>query len=324
MRLIPITDRTACIDGVTMTAVYLLPDGGCILIDPGHPCDGEALDALLIKEKLPVRGVLSTHMHHDHFGNCRLFAKKYGLPVILPAGEVAGCRSAEALSAALGFRSSYRVRQSKTLSSTLGPVDETIGFAQTSVTVAGAEFEVLHTPGHTVDCVCFRTPDNVLVVGDVLSSEDVLATLRAPYTGCIAQDLTAKRAVGADSCSWCVLAHRGFVSGRELPALAEKNIAVVESVVNTVRGILTQPMSIDEIIPLFCEARGIYGPTPLHGMQLRHVVGAVLGYLLDRGEAVPETRRGLTHFIPADGTPPGGDEAKWDGSEVQGSENSEK
>lgn len=318
MKLIPITDRTACIDGVTMTTVYLLPDGGCILLDPGHPHDEEKLDALLEKENLVVRGILSTHAHHDHFGNCRHLAEKYHLPVILPIGEAASCRSPEAASTWLGFRSSFRVKNSRILSSTLGPIDIPIGFDQTSIEVAGETFRILHTPGHTIDCVSFLTPDNVLVVGDVLFSEDILSKMRAPYTSYIEQDIASKRLIGRTKCDWCVMGHRGYVPGSALPELSEKNIRLTEDVVRTVRSLFDHPMGMDEIIPRFCEARGIYGPTPLHGMQMRHIVSGVVGYLLDRGEIVSDTLHGLTHFIPSDGVPPTEDDLSWEGNEVQG------
>jgi|GEM_PF-425321 len=296
MNLFHVIGQTWAIDGSTMSVVYRLGGDDCVLLEPGHPADRAAIEAVLDEQHLRVRGILSTHSHHDHFGNARYFAKKYGgLPIVLPLGEAAACRSPEAMADILGFRSTYYTR-SAALSPVLGPVDETIGFDQAAVESAGAVFDVIHTPGHTADCVSFRTPDGVLIVGDVLSTHDRLQRLRAPYTTNFALDLSSKRLLAETPCTFCVMAHNGVAPAKDVSAIAAENIAVLEDMIDTVRGLIERPMSIDEIIPLFCEVRGIYGPTPVHGMHARHVVGGIIGYLLDRGEIAPETQRGLTHF----------------------------
>ncbi len=43
-------------------------------------------------------------------------------------------------------------------------VDEEIGLEDGPLEVCGAVFEVIHTPGHSVDHVAFRTPDAVRYV----------------------------------------------------------------------------------------------------------------------------------------------------------------
>jgi len=320
MALTQITDQTWIINGVTITTVYRMDAHSCILIDSGHYTNCKDIERLLEESGLTVRGILSTHAHHDHFGNCRYFAEKFGLPVILPLGEAGACCTAESYCAYLGLRSSFRAR-SGSLAVAVGPVDETIGFDQPSITVAGETFDVLHTRGHTFDCVSFRTPDGVLVIGDLLSTRNELTKLRAPYTSSIEQDLASKRRIAAEPCTACVMGHRGWARPEELPALAKDNIAVIESMVDTVRKLIVAPMGIDDIIPLFCKARGIYGPTALHGMEMRHVVGAILGYLLNRHEIKSDTERGLTHFIPCSGEQRLADnDGLFDGREMSGRE----
>ena len=320
MELIPITGNTYCIDGATMSVLYKLPDGGCVLLDPGHPRDGKAIDELLIENGLTVKGVLSTHVHHDHFGNCRYFAEKYNLPVILPLGEAACCRSLHSFSYTMGFLSTWILAESKAIMTVIGPVDETIGFNQDSITIAGTKFEVIHTPGHSLDNVCFKTPDGVLVIGDVFSSHDVLKNLRAPYTSAIGLDIESKKLIGKTDCSYCVLAHKGVVEGSELPKLAEANIAVLESMINNVEEIVDHPMHIDEIIPLFCEMRSIRGMSPGHGMHIRHVIGTILGYLIDNKKLVSSTTGGLTSYQPADSASvSAGTQLTFSGTEMEGS-----
>ncbi len=42
-------------------------------------------------------------------------------------------------------------------------------------------FGLVRTPGHTVDHICVRTPDNVLYVGDAMMTGRVLHRAKFPY-----------------------------------------------------------------------------------------------------------------------------------------------
>ena len=296
MKLTQITDHVYIADGATITTVYRMGDD-CILIDTGHPNDGDDLIRVLDENHLKVRGILSTHYHADHFGNCRRIAKLYDLPVILPLGEAGFCRSLEALGESFGFHGTQYIKNDQ-ITTILGPVDETIGFDQRDITVAGVKFDVFHTPGHTGDNVSFRTPDGVLVVGDVLITPEKLAPLRAPFTTNIAQDLLSKKQVAETPCRYCVMAHCGYVPASSLPGVLKVNIDAFAQVINVVRGIITRPMTMDEIVPRFCQIRGINGNTLTRGVQMRHIVGAIVGYLIDGGELATETALGLTYYIP--------------------------
>lgn len=296
MKLTQITEHVYIADGATVTTVYRMGDD-CILIDSGHPNDGDDLIRVLGENHLNVRGILSTHYHADHFGNCRRIAKLYDLPVILPLGEAGFCRSLEALGESFGYHGTQYIKDAP-MTTILGPVDETIGFDQREITVAGVKFDVFHTPGHTGDNLSFRTPDGVLVVGDVLITPEKLAPLRAPYTTNIAQDLLSKKLVAETPCRYCVMAHRGYVPASSLPGVLKVNVAAFAEIIGVMRGVINKPMTMDEIVPRFCKVRGINGNTLTRGVQMRHISGAIVGYLIDSGELATETALGLTYYIP--------------------------
>ncbi|GAB1643525.1 MBL fold metallo-hydrolase [Krasilnikovia sp. MM14-A1259] len=140
MRGVALVDRLP--DGVTLvrapnpgpmtldgTNTWVLRPSGAtaaVVIDPG-PDDAGHLAAIAAHQ--PVSTILITHGHHDHVeGAARLSALLGGAPV--RAADPAHCVGAPPLTAG-------------------------------TLVLAGLEIEVLPTPGHTRDSVCFRTADAV-------------------------------------------------------------------------------------------------------------------------------------------------------------------
>jgi glyoxylase-like metal-dependent hydrolase (beta-lactamase superfamily II) len=103
-----------------------------VVIDPGPQHDGHLAD---IAGFAPIAAILVTHGHHDHVeGAAKLSRLLGGAPV--RAADPEHCRHADPL--------------------TPGTLRE-----------AGLEIEVLATPGHTADSVCFLTHDAVFT-GDTI------------------------------------------------------------------------------------------------------------------------------------------------------------
>ena len=133
--------------------------GRCVLVDPG--CYGadelEPLEDLLAQEQLTPEAILLTHGHFDHiFGVKPLQDRFGGIPVYLhPADEVVLDGSAD-------------------MADRLALTPPETGFKWTPLqegplSVAGIDFEVIHTPGHTPGGVCFfERKAGVLFTGDTL------------------------------------------------------------------------------------------------------------------------------------------------------------
>ena len=104
-------------------------------------------------------GVLLTHGHSDHVGGCARFAS-YGIPVYTTEEE------AEKMFADSANDESERLIRHY-------PVYLLSG-GQT-ITVAGIDFKVISTPGHTAGSVCYLA-DGCLFTGDTLFREAVGGT----------------------------------------------------------------------------------------------------------------------------------------------------
>lgn len=119
----------------------------CIVIDPGD--DAERIAAAVNGKE--VTAILLTHGHYDHTGALHAFS----CPVYMhPADEIMLTDAAwSAMGEGCGFvprkANVHYVMEGSTLS------------------LAGMDIYVLHTPGHTPGCVCYQFED-ALFTGDTL------------------------------------------------------------------------------------------------------------------------------------------------------------
>ncbi len=113
----------------------------CVLIDPGYAPE-KILDAVGQLGKT-VSAILLTHGHFDHVGGVKKIA------------EVTGCKV-------------YLRPEERKLPEMMtdGPLYSTDTYGET-LCVAGLEFAILHTPGHTPGSVCLIC-DGVIFSGDTL------------------------------------------------------------------------------------------------------------------------------------------------------------
>ena len=131
--------------GFAANSYIVTADGKtCVVIDPGQPRVRDKCAEL----GLEPRGVLLTHGHYDHTGGCARFARE-GVPVYASAEEIAHMFTPAY--AALGYP--------------VQPFDPLP--AGDKVSVAGIDFTVISTPGHTSGGVCYLAEDS-LFTGDTL------------------------------------------------------------------------------------------------------------------------------------------------------------
>ncbi|SDP79990.1 Glyoxylase, beta-lactamase superfamily II [Ralstonia sp. 25mfcol4.1] len=116
------------------TNTYLLDHAeGTVVIDPGPAEDPAHIDALLAAARTPITKILLTHAHRDHVGALEALVEK---------------------TRATTYAFRFPVEQGFLPDVALGDGD-TI-----------AELDVLYTPGHCSDHLCFARADGVVFTGD--------------------------------------------------------------------------------------------------------------------------------------------------------------
>ncbi|NLY51755.1 MAG: MBL fold metallo-hydrolase [Firmicutes bacterium] len=130
-----------------------------VVIDPGD--DAEVILGVLEERSLKLEGIINTHGHFDHIGANGALKEATEAALYIHRGDAQCLQDAGAnLSQWAG----------------LGPVvsppaDELLSGGEV-LQLAGLEFEVFHTPGHSPGCICLKV-ENVLFTGDTLFAGSV-------------------------------------------------------------------------------------------------------------------------------------------------------
>ncbi|OLT30109.1 hydrolase [Nocardiopsis sp. CNR-923] len=146
---------TALATGPLAANCYMVapaPGGDCVLVDPGQDAV-ERVDKVLAEHGLTPTAVLLTHGHFDHVWSAAELADRAGLPVHLHAADRRLLTEPGA-----GVDPGFAAQLSALLGP--GPFREPehlveVGSGDT-LTLAGLEFTVEHTPGHTPGSVVYR------------------------------------------------------------------------------------------------------------------------------------------------------------------------
>lgn len=130
-----------------------------VVVDPG--ADAAKIVARIEQKQYHPVAVFLTHAHFDHMMAAREICDRYGIRLCMyeEETELAGDPDANL---STSFMGPYYV-----------DADETFKDNQT-VTIAGFDIKVLHTPGHTKGSCCFYLEEeNILLSGDTLFCQSV-------------------------------------------------------------------------------------------------------------------------------------------------------
>lgn len=275
---------------------YKLGDGEVVLLDSGSEEDGDIVGHFRDHGER-VAAVLNTHGHLDHVHNNVPLREAFGAEIYMPKLEAAMQESLLGLKAEYNPINYHIIQQ--VFAHSLFSADHLIGLDQEAVTVGGAVFRIIQTPGHSVSHVSFITPDNVCYAGDVFSSPDLLSKARILYTFCYAEDLKSKKKLARESCDCFITAHRGaFADGREL---ARANIRYLYERVELMLKYLDRPMSREEIYRALFIGLGLHGGSPWKESNTLNMLGALIEFLQTTRRVTTECRDGVFIYTKVPG-----------------------
>lgn len=148
--------------GMVQTNCYLLINNETqevVLIDPA--AQAKELIATVEEMKLKPAAILLTHGHFDHIGAVGSVAAHFQIPVYAGKEEADMLQDAN-LNLSGQFGTPMTIKANRFLAD------------QEMFTLAGFEFKVFHTPGHTKGGVCYYiVTEDVLFSGDTLFRESI-------------------------------------------------------------------------------------------------------------------------------------------------------
>jgi glyoxylase-like metal-dependent hydrolase (beta-lactamase superfamily II) len=138
----------------------------CVIIDPGHQA-AQGVEEVIAKHRLKPVAVIATHGHIDHVASVVPLCGAHGVPAwIHPADRHMMSDPEKAIGRSLGAKLMGEL--------TVGEPDDLRELTDgITLSLAGLELTVAHTPGHTKGSVTFRLPEtaeipSVFFAGDLL------------------------------------------------------------------------------------------------------------------------------------------------------------
>ena len=261
--------------------LYKIDDRRCILLDTGLHGQQQQLEDTLDRNGLICAGILCSHAHIDHAGSVGYFQRKYGSQIAMSLGEAA----VQATTLGLGLQHSClspnQVRQDPELSGTECVADVVIMPRDTQVTLCGVAFDVFHTPGHTVDHISCRTPDNVLYLGDAIMTGRELYGSKFPFALSIADyldSLCLLRSIEADR---YVAAHGGVFP--EILSFVDMEIKFLTKRMQDILDLVEEKTTVIALTRKICEVYRIHPHRDSDLSYFERATRAYIFYLLDRG-----------------------------------------
>lgn len=293
MELTQVKGNTWVLEGVEYIPLYKLDGGRCILLDSGLLQEREELEETLSAAGLKPVGVLCSHAHVDHCANNGYLQKKYGAKVALTFPEAGMCSSLLTLKCYFLTLSPGTVeRESSCMIHTpdiyIPPTDGPFSFC-------GAQFCIVHTPGHSSGHVCAVTPDNVCYTADALLSAELMGA-KLPYNLSQAMAIESREKLRELDCDAYIMAHRGVCPGSEIGALIDANQDLVRRRAEEILALVDRPMTASQIDEAACVLYQLFTHKPRRSLRFERNVRFFIEYLVDTGRLDEGCQNGATYY----------------------------
>lgn len=266
----------------------------CILLDTGLYSQRQEIEEALAAAGLTPIGILGSHAHNDHSSNHHYFQQRYHIPVALSLGEAGLCCSLESLKSHFYMNSMGEFMANDRVCHMVVRADRVILPEEQNISFCGVEFQIVHTPGHSVDPIAIGTPDGVLYLGDALLTGRELDSARFPYHFCFQQAIETLKQLPQIPAQRYLAAHRGVYES--LGDFPQRNIRLIESRAEGILKLIDRPLNLSELSLRVAGAFHLRSRDKGAVALYERNIHSYLEYLLDMGKLESLARDGIFYY----------------------------
>ena len=294
MKLTQVKENTWVIEANQLIPLYKLDEKRCILLDTGLLEEREELESTLSKAGLTPVGVLCSHAHVDHCANNGYLQGKYGAKIALTYPEAGMCASVLTLKCYFLTLSPGTVeRESACMVHT---PDVIIPAEDGPFLFCGAEFQIVHTPGHSAGHICTIIPDNVCYTADALLSRE-MQSAKLPYNLSHQLAQASREKLRGLGCAAYIMAHRGVCSGGEIGPLLDANRVLIQRRAEDILSLVEEPMTACQIDERACVLHQLFTQNPRRSLRFERNVRFFIEYLVDTGRLTETCKNGAAYYV---------------------------
>lgn len=239
--LIQAAENSFYIQAPVKVGVVRLTGNDVCLIDSGNDKNaGRKIRQVLDANGFHLTAIYNTHSHADHIGGNRYLQNQTGCRIFVPEGEYDSTRRPLLESSFLYGGYPPQDLQHKFL---LAEESDVAPLTQQDLP---AGFESISLPGHCVNMVGFRTPDNVVYLADCLCSEETLEKYQISFLYDVAAYLDTLEMVKTLKAALFVPAHAPATDS--IRELADYNIQQVHSIAKRLAAMCSAPIGLDDLL----------------------------------------------------------------------------
>lgn len=248
--LIQVSGSSYYVQSPAKIGLVRLNDTDVCLIDSGSDKDaGRKARQLMEKNGWHLTAIYNTHSHADHIGGNRYLQSQTGCRLYAPGAECAVTRHTVLEPSMLYGGCPPKELRHKFL------MAQESDAAYLTADVLPEGFRLLPLPGHCMDMVGFRTPDDVVYLADCVSSRETLEKYRIGYIYDVGAYLATLEAVKAMTAKAFVPAHAEVTEN--IAPLAQYNMDTVQEVGDAITALCAAPQTFEELLKALFDRYGM-------------------------------------------------------------------
>lgn len=239
--LIQITENCYYIQSPAKVGLVKLNDEDVCIIDSGNDKEaGRKIRKLIDANGWKLKAIYNTHSNADHIGGNKYLQSNTGCKIFAPGKECAFTRHTELEPAYLFGGYPFKDLRHKFL---MAQESDAQYLSEENIPEG---FEIIHLPGHFLDMVGFKTPDNVIYLADCISSKNTLDKYKIAFLYDVEKYLQTLEYIKTLNAKIFVPAHADVCE--DIQELAQYNIYKTIEVANKIEEICERPISFEHIL----------------------------------------------------------------------------